>query len=103
MTTMLDLEAWLVRAALSDRHEARALFNAVKDACAVDGFDCVAQPGAASWLVWSPHAQDALLLPTPTHRKVLLGMLVQRHGLAEAASSRLAHWRLPPHVSHLRP
>ena len=101
MSTILDLEAWLVRASLLDQHEARALHDAVTGMQAVGGFECQAHRGTAPWLVRSPHTEDTLALATPAHREVLLAMLRQRHGLDQAPCSKLAHWRLPPHVSRL--
>jgi hypothetical protein len=103
MSTMLDIEAWLLRASVLDRHEAQTLHDAVAGMRAVDGFECMSHQGAAPWLVRSPHTEDTLALATPAHREVLLGMLRHRHGLDKAPCSRLAHWRLPPHVRAAQP
>lgn len=107
MSTILDLEAWLARAAVHNQHEARALHAAVMGARAEGGFECVAHQGAAPWLVRSPHSEDTLVLGTPIHREALLGMLRQRHDLDKQQptnklpSSKITNWRLPPHVSGL--
>ncbi len=107
MSSILDLEAWLARAALHDQRQASALYEAVKGALAVDGFECLAQEGTARWMVRSPHTEDTLILTTATHREALLGMLRQRHELDKPLpanklpSSKITNWRLPPHVSAL--
>lgn len=101
MSAILDLEVWLRQAGVLDRHEARALHDAVTRMQTVAGYDCQGHRGSAPWLVRSPHAEHTLVLATPAHREVLLGMLRQRHGLHQAPCSKLAGWRLPAHVSTL--
>lgn len=99
MSSILDLEAWLVQADLQDRHEASALYDAVRGVQASGGFECVAHQASAIWFVKAPQAKDTLILATQVHRDVLLGMLRQRYAISVAAPSRLSGWRLPPHVS----
>lgn len=109
MSTILDLEAWLAQADLWDHREAHALYDAVNDVRTAGIFECVAHQDAAQWFVKAPHTEDTLILATPAHRQVLLGMLRQRYGVAPAPtpaskppSTRLKAWRLPPHVTASR-
>jgi hypothetical protein len=104
MSTILDLEAWLAQADLWDQREACALYEAVKNTQTVGIFECVAHQDAAAWFVKAPHTQDMLVLATPAHREVFLGMLRQRYDVVaapvrKAPSNKLKAWRLPPHIA----